>query len=278
MLDLLKNNYLASRSRGNAPALAFENAKRNTESGITLYAKHGKGYGNRRHEGAVWIEDPAETGLRFVAYADEISQWINHTGWFTVDDGHNDENMRGAVWQMSSVNGCPRFLAGYVNPHNGARAARILVDTVYTSKSVKVDEYTEPKDTESALEAARAADGFAETSAESEREYNRAWQAGSQYAETSRERTQAYEESRAAVLSIRRLLAELKHTGSHGPQHVQIAGEALQHRYAKVMLCRETATRLSAQMRKLENGDHGLYFFYKGNANLVAAFNDGAGT
>ena len=110
------------------------------------------GYKNVR-----WIENVSR-GLRLVGYADEIAR-IDHKGWYTDDDGSNGETYRGIVYQLPS-HGETLYVYGYADPCNDD-CALLCFDTE-TDK----------------LDAARAADRFAEIFAEEQREYSTAWQAG----------------------------------------------------------------------------------------------------
>jgi len=109
-----------------------------------------------------WFGKEDTACLRFVGYADEISTHIEHTGWFTHDDGwlDPDDKLRGVVYQVSGKDREPRYLAGYADPYNDNAAFLCL--TINTSKT----------------EAAMSADWLAECMAESERDYRRASDAG----------------------------------------------------------------------------------------------------
>ena len=135
-----------------------------------------------------WCEDTARAGLRFVAFADEINSFINHTGWFTDDDGYSGETLRGAVWQLPAHNGAARFVGGYIDPCNDG-AALIDID-VFEDESAR-DNYGEnPRELDGAKDAARCADSLAEWCAEEQREHNRQWQA-SRDIENKREEIEA---------------------------------------------------------------------------------------
>jgi len=110
-----------------------------------------------------WIEN-VSAGLRLVGFADEIareasrSRSIDHKGWYTDDDGDR-ETYRGVVYQLPS-RGEPVYVYGYADPVND--------DCALLCFDPEVDK----------MDAARAADRFAEIFAEEERNYARAWQAG----------------------------------------------------------------------------------------------------
>lgn len=113
-----------------------------------------EGYRSFKH--MRWVENAGD-GLRLVGFADKIIR-LRHTGWFTDDDGMGD-TFRGVVYQLPSRKGQPLYAYGYADPNNDGCA--LLCFDVTNDKE----------------EAARFADQVAETLAESEREYNRAWQA-----------------------------------------------------------------------------------------------------
>jgi len=114
-----------------------------------------------------WIENAA-AGLRLTGYADEICRSIDHTGWYTDDEGFL-ETLRGIVYQLPSRKGELRFAYGYADPNN-AGAALLCFD---------------PCDDKE--DAARWADRFAQIHAEEERDYQRAWQAGRYYDDLAEE-------------------------------------------------------------------------------------------
>lgn len=124
-----------------------------------------------------WIEWPEEIGLRKVGFADKVYKGIEHTGWYTDDDGAR-ETMRGIVYQWPARNGKPRFIGGYADPCNtdkdGNGPAALSFETF-----------------DDAEWAARHADSVAEYAAEMERDYNRAWQAGQKFSDLGGEITTA---------------------------------------------------------------------------------------
>lgn len=116
-------------------------------------------YGKSR---MVWFEKPADY-MRMVGFADDIAE-IGHRGWFTDDDGDR-ETMRGVVYQLPTRKGKLQFLYGYADPNNEGAAC------------LSLDIADDKKD------AARWADRVAESAAEQERDYQRAWRAGRDYDE-----------------------------------------------------------------------------------------------
>lgn len=94
-----------------------------------------------------WVEDTVRAGLRLSGYADKIVK-LNHTGWFEDDFS---TVLRGAVWQLPSRKGQGRFVYGYEDPENEG-AAKINFEI-----------------TDCPVEAAYAADRFAQRDAEENR-------------------------------------------------------------------------------------------------------------
>jgi hypothetical protein len=145
-----------------------------------------------------WCEDTERAALRFVGFADEIApRSINHTGWFTDDDGMIGETLRGAVWQLPARDGVARFVGGYCDPNNDGAAA-IELD-IFEENAREYSGWDSPRDYEAAREAAHSADGLAEIIAENERDHNRYWQA-SRDIEEKREEILAARSAHSALI------------------------------------------------------------------------------
>lgn len=181
--EKLQSAFFYHRSNGIEADSALQFAREDVAKGRERYSYSypkplTEGWGNARRDGAVWIESLAAAGLRFVDYADKLAR-IGHNGWYTEDDGDNGELMRGVVVRMSARNGASRYLPGYECPNNPC-TYRIDVSAIYSESD---------DDERAQRECARAADSFAEHAAESERDYNRAWQAGRRYEDLAEEIT-----------------------------------------------------------------------------------------
>lgn len=244
-----------------------------------------------------WIEKPADMGLRFVGFADELSNHIKHTGWYT--DAYGDSSIRGVVYQLPGRNGRARFVAGHDNADNGRadNGGPALIDwsTIYESdfESEQADArrqigksywtpamdnpgyWAEAAHESARKEAARGADEFTRVQAEQEREYQSAWQAGSQYADAMQERADAKAELRALLVERRAARAELAKQGIG----TMVQGGALCaaiERQARALV--ETMTDAAEKARKLTEGDGGEHVsFWPGDKRLQEAFNEGAG-
>lgn len=202
---LIARNYRAYRQWGYQPREALQRAK--------AYAWQGKGHWPKsRSHNAVgapfgrdnlqWAENPSAIGLRFVGYADELSDWIRHSGWLTNDYGGA---MRGVVYQLPGRKGVSRFIAGYQEfesrkPMNGDSAALDLRTVFCSEPGEDCSRYGSdgPK-----REAARHGDSIAESHAETEREYNEAWQAARQWDELGDEMTETRASARQLVRDMR---------------------------------------------------------------------------
>ncbi len=91
--------------------------------------------------------------FRNARWCDTVLSRIGHGGWYTDDDGHSGETVRGMVLSLSHA----RFVAAAV--WTGCDVVDIDRSTIYDCED----------------EAARAADGLAERAAEQERDYGRTW-------------------------------------------------------------------------------------------------------
>lgn len=112
--------------------------------------------------GLRWIENIG-TAWRFTGFADEICR-IDHRGWFT--DDFQSEVMRGVVYQLPSRKGENVFFVGYSDPYND--------DCAFGRIEIGIDKN----------DAAHMADDIAKRCAETEREYQAAWQLGREFADT----------------------------------------------------------------------------------------------
>lgn len=134
-----------------------------------------------------WLDNA--NGLR-LQYADEIAhRTIRHTGWYT-DDSYFDR-LRGIVVRLPHN----RFIIGYEDSCSTDEYC-LHTDYIYTDE----------------MDAALAADNLARICAENHREYNAAWQAGSQYATYKEEIAQIKEEIRE-LAAIRERNAPIRRLG-----------------------------------------------------------------
>lgn len=189
-LDTAARAYLWNRRvRGMGAAKALELAAPvallpHTVRRPQWYGNRG-GAGARFREGADvlrWIESTEAAGLRFVAWADDVAG-LRHTGWNCDDEGR--DSLRGGVWQLPGHDGAARLIYGYaefeggreMNPGSAALCVSDVVTVPMRGEFGNLDE------TEGARDAARWADGLAESTAEDRRDYDSAYQAGREAAE-----------------------------------------------------------------------------------------------
>jgi hypothetical protein len=213
---------------------------------------------------------------RFVGYSDElISGEICHLGWFPYSDIH-DEVYRGAVIQLPARHGRARFVPAYLESCNGgfvvstARGAICEADPVaerelqrryigkqYWTPEMESESYWIECAMESARnEAARAADSMAEHAAEREREYNDAWQEGSDFASLGNDIRTARREA-LAILAERRAVK-----GTDAPTLCAVIRIKVESLLSDIREAREKRDELRDAWRP---------------ENLQAAFNDAAG-
>ena len=216
--------------------------------------------------GERWLEYATSSqAIRFVGYADEIAgRSIDHTGWFLDDDGSQGETYRGAVWQLPSRGGRPVYVPGYVENMSGAEGGRLDFSNLQFG-----DVGGEGDDAKRA--AAHAGNDLAERDAERARDYNRAYMAGSLYA-------QALEEAQAAKAELRDLLAERRAMRAQG-----MGGKAQAICRVITAKARELAfdrAALLAKAAKLIAGDYAernLFAYWSSNdAAELQAFCEGA--
>lgn len=275
-------------------ALALARARADVAAGKTRYPGPIKGNPMRAgfdHDipGSVYIESPESHGLRLVGrvYADtprgEI--WDNHdqSGWFDNPFGESFKDgsglIYGLVYQLPGRKGQARFVAAYQNGCNDSGAlfdfSRIYAEPAAWFEPVRKTSTgtyggywnfcDNPREMDSARDAARHADSLAQKAAELEREYQAAWQAGAQWADAQGEVTQARKEA-LAILTERR--------AAKGQEAFPALCAAIR---AQVESLRETIQEARERAHKLASGDAEPLFFYNGDKRLREAFNEGAG-
>ena len=197
-----RNLYKQWRKRGCIATIAHHRARYPSDKRRPWPLRHmSPGMGGKPGDNERWCEDPAALGMRWIGWSDELlsGRAYDHRGWYTEDDGWSGEVMRGCVWQLTGRKGASRYLAGYRHgstnrngrwtdaAYNSDNGATVLdVATVYIAPSGDEDSYYHSRggDASDAIrDAAIAADGMAESNAERERDYQRAWQLARQWDE-----------------------------------------------------------------------------------------------
>ncbi len=208
--------YRYWRNHGYPAMAAMAAAKRDAEKGTARYPESGlASYQNAPNDrGGRWIENPAAAGLRFVGWSDDIAS-IRHTGWHL--DPHGDgETARGCVYQLPARDGRPIFVAAvamgsrcrdgrsWVNQCGRDGAAIIYLNERHIGP-VGGEQYPDADHYVAHFDAAHGADREAEILAKSEREYQEAWQAGSQAAEFIEKATTLRTAARELLREFRRM-------------------------------------------------------------------------
>lgn len=178
-----------------------------------------------------WVEQAPRNGFRFVGFANEIAR-LDHTGWF-LDAVVQDETVRGAVYQVTGVEGGARYVAGMPDPYGNEGAAVIDFSRVFLGDPAGYEQ--DPKHDSGARDAALAADGIAERYAEVERAYREASGARIRHDE-------AKEEIKALALEWRELQK------ARGKRMPIVAYDLLETRRAEI---RDEVTKLYSERAQL---------------------------
>lgn len=257
--------------------IAMSKARADVASGKARYPAPMTGHKMRAgHDydkpGSVYVENPESFGLRLVGrvQADtprgDVWDKRGDSGWFDNPHGESFKDgsglIYGLVYQLPARKGRSRFVAAY---QNGCNDSGALIDfgTVYISEPGRT--WGSGQDDDAAREAARAADHMAEKAAESEREYQTAWRAGSDYAEKGQDIAQ----TRKELLAI---LAERRAVKGNGEYPALCA--AIRSQVESLL---ETIAEARTKRADLANGDAEELYFWTGDKRLQAAFCEGAG-
>ena len=240
----LRDNYRYYRARAYRAKDALERARADLDKGKKRYGACSRTISyERRNTKSEGFLSNAKGTLRLTYCDDAKDTSINHTGWFT--DPYQDGKMRGVVVQLSRN----RYFPGY-EPSNDD--AGILIDWSDCRDNMR--------------DAAYAADGFAETNAEEEREYQTAWSAGSLFAQLGEDMTRERQ-------SILELCAEYRKARSL-PGAVDLTAICATIKASVSRGLREIA-EAREKREKLRGGDFGELCFYP-SERLIVAFNEGA--
>lgn len=166
-----------------------------------------------------WLENPAGAGLRFVGFADELSPYIAHNGWYT-DREMQHGAVRGIVYRMPTRHGCPKFVYGFADPENEG-AVCLCFD------AADDEQY-----------AAKCADDIAERMAEQESEYQEAWRAGRSYDEAG----DTIGETRRATLALIKEIKAICPSPATYPETYAALREGVMSALAEIRTLRERRT------------------------------------
>lgn len=166
-------------------------------------------------DGLRWIESTAGAGLRFVGYAADLcGRYYGSlpTGYYTDAEGEYS-TLRAGVWQLPGKGRHARLVAGYQEfdgkSETNPGSARIDCRTIWRAE---MDSYGDLAGHDETREAARAADGIAESAAETERDYQIAYAEGRRTAEIDAEGLEA----RKALLPLLAELRAIRRAGDKG--------------------------------------------------------------
>ena len=210
-----------------------------------------------------YFETAADGGFRFVGFADDISRQcgatrgVGQTGWYNRFEDY-DSTFRPCVLQVTGKGRAARYVAAYQESDNDGFI--VETDSIYLGEAGAADEGAFAG---GALEAARAADCFAEREAEKSREYDECWQAGARWA-SLREDEHA---NRAQLLTLAREARALR---------VKVSPDEAPTVCAQLRaIVLNLAVEIQASRdKRAELSDFGAYAIRQG---LHLAFNDGAG-
>lgn len=134
--------------------------------------------------------------FRSVTPAHDCEGGPDHNGWYTNPHGESARDGSGLCWgivaQLAGKDRAPRYLAGY--QFGGVDSgAQVALGRIYDC----------PRD------AARAADGLAESAAETEKDYQEAWGAGNRWADLGEAIATARREALALLAERRQVARDL---------------------------------------------------------------------
>lgn len=181
----------------------------------------------------------------------------------------------GVVYQLPGRKGESRFVAGY--EFGGVDGGPTLDLTRVFTEPRGGDSYWvahgDKDDIPTLREAARHADALAKGAAETERTYQTAWRAGSQWAQEKETAEHARKEARELLAERRRMIRGEAWTEGAGPELPAIC-RAIR---GQVIDALQTIRDARERMAELAAGDCGELFFYP-DETTRAAFAEGAGT
>jgi len=232
---------------------------------------------SRQADGRIYVSDPSAFGFRLVgevtAETPRGRLWNrgDKSGWYTDPDGQSSRDGSGLCWgvvyQLPARNGSVQCVPGYVMGEFDGGPVLDLT-TIYDGPA----DGGPITDLDSARDCARAADSMAQCAAETEREYQSAYQAGSRWADMGGE-----------LANVRRLILET--LTDRRTVREQLNGAGLVPSPSWSSLCRLTRARvgellevrakIQTERAALARGDLDPVFYP--SADMKSAFCDGAG-
>lgn len=237
-----------------AAVKALEKARQKLASGKSVYG----GLPGKRYP-------DTDSAFRSTTPAHDVSgAGIDHNGWYTDPfcDVFRDGTglCFGVVCQLPGKGGRARYVAGY--QFGGVDGGPDLdLSTVYESESTGWHGDTP----DAMVDAARAADELARIAGEDEREYQTAWQAGSQWAGE----LETLKETRRETLALLKQNRESGGSRDLPAIHATIC--------KAVCDARERINEARDRMAELAEGECESLYFWSGDERLQGAFCEGAG-
>jgi len=199
--------YRRAREMGYRAAKALEVAR----AGLLRVSGYPRGIGRNvgtvDANGLAWVERPADIGLRFVGFADELAESIGHQGWFT--DDFQESVYRGAVYQFPARKRRAIYVAGYrAGASEGRRGWSDMSGEPAAHLDLRALEYGRAnahpymRDVDK-REVALLADSLAENDAEKERDYREACQLAREWQELHGEAESDRAAARELIRDIR---------------------------------------------------------------------------
>lgn len=246
------------------------------ESPCLTWQSDATGAAARRGERLAHINRPEAFGLRLVGRVTPESYGGRDTwdsrescGWHTCPYGDVFKDgtglCYGLVYQLPARNGRARFVAGY--EFGGCDGGPTLdLGNVYEGERGDNCSYDGAPGNPAARDAARAADSMAQRAAESEREYQTAWQLGRTYDDARQEASDARAAARELLAERRQAKAD---AGGNAPAICRAIRDSVAGHLETIRAARET-------MRNALAGDGPGLCVYMGE-RAQEAFCEGAG-
>ena len=203
-------------------------------------------------DGLRYFECPRASGFREVGKASDF--YRDACAWYA--DASQGSTIAGVVFQLPARNGQVQLFAGYRDSDDYGVVIRLRPVDVINSRGGEPDK-SDYRD------AASYADGLAKDAAESQRDHDAAWQAGSRY----RDNCERIRENGKKLRELRRELRNLPNGVSDTVRGLVLA--AIEDERQRI---RETLT----ENAELKNGDALLWYFNDRDNELRVSFNDGA--
>lgn len=206
------------------------NKSQNAQGSLMFKLQDGTQYDWRKHR-VVYVEQPADIGLRFIGWADEIAKRaVDHFGWFIQPEPFQDESYRGCVFQLPARAGLPVYVPGYAKV--AAFGRHEMQESGYLVALRQIDRELGEKDDNqeygygrTVISCAIAADDIARRDASDEMDYQTAWQLGNQYSDLVAEYKEFRTKRRLLVAALKAAREDIAKLGLTRPWVADICGK-----------------------------------------------------